>query len=369
MGSNHAEGVSYNLLEFYTTHTRPNESLWREVVAKYQRPILSYSLGQIATALIPYFTLLYAMYLSLSASYAITLALSVPAAGFFVRIFIIMHDCGHGSFFKSRKANQLWGFVTGLLTFVPSYSWSHEHAMHHAAAGNLDNRGTGDIWTLTLQEYLAFPRWKRMWYRIYRNPVVMFGVGPLYLFLIRYRFWRRQDRSRARWSTIGTNVVLLGIVLVMSLSVGLKAYLMIQLPILLLGAMSGVWLFYVQHQFEGTYWERREKWSFVQEALEGSSFYKLPRVLQWFTGNIGFHHVHHLSPRIPNYHLQKCHESHAMFTAVKPLTLRSSWQSLTYRLWDEEEKKLVSYGYIQTFLSKRPTSSGEGREHGIFLQL
>jgi omega-6 fatty acid desaturase (delta-12 desaturase) len=299
------------------------------------------------------------MYLSLRVSYAITLALTVPTAGFLVRIFIIMHDCGHGSFFKSRKANRFWAFVTGLLIFVPSYSWSDEHAKHHATAGNLDNRGTGDIWTLTLQEYLAFPRRQRMWYRIYRNPVGMFGVGPLYTFLIRYRFWRQRDSTRARWSTIRTNVVLLGIVLVMSLTIGVKAYLMIQLPILLLAATAGVWLFYVQHQFEGTYWERHEEWSFVREALEGSSFYKLPRVLQWFTGNIGFHHVHHLSPRIPNYYLQKCHESHSMFQTVQPLTLWSSLQSFAFRLWDEEEKKLVSYGYIETVLSKRPTSCGE----------
>lgn len=338
---------------------KPNESLWREVVARYQRPSLPHSLGQIATTLIPYFTLLCAMYLSLRVSYAITLVLTVPAAGFLVRIFIIMHDCGHGSFFKSKKANRLWGFVTGLLTFVPSYAWSHEHAKHHAAAGDLDKRGDGDIWTLTLLEYLALPRWKRMWYRVYRNPLVMFGVGSLYTFLIRYRFWRRRDSTRARWSTIRTNVVLLGIVLVMSLKIGIKAYLMVQLPVLLLAAMAGVWLFYVQHQFEGAYWERREKWSFVREALEGSSFYKLPRVLQWFTCNIGFHHVHHLSPRIPNYHLQKCHESHSMFKAVKPLTLSSGWQSLTYRLWAEEEKKLVSYGYIKSFLNKRSTSSRE----------
>ena len=337
---------------------KPNESLWREVVAKYQRPHLPHSLGQIATTLIPYFTLLYVMYLSLRVSYAITLALTVPAAGFLVRIFIIMHDCGHGSFFKSKTANRFWGFVTGLLTFVPSYSWSHDHAKHHAAAGNLDNRGDGDVWTLTLQEYLTSPRWKRMCYCIYRNPVAMFGVGSLYLFLIRYRFWRRQDSLRARWSTIRTNVVLLGIVLLMSLTIGIKAYLMIQLPVLLLATTAGAWLFYVQHQFEGTYWERREKWSFVREALEGSSFYKLPRVLQWFTGNIGFHHVHHLCPRIPNYHLPKCHESHSMFKAVKPLTLGSSWQSLTYRLWDEEEKKLVSFGDIKRFPRKPSTSSG-----------
>jgi omega-6 fatty acid desaturase (delta-12 desaturase) len=342
-----------------TKPLQPDPFVWREVVAKYQRPHLSRSLGQIITTLIPYFALLYAMYLSLRISYAITLALTVPAAGFLVRCFVIMHDCGHGSFFQSKRANRIWGCVTGLLSFIPSYAWSHQHAKHHAAAGNLDNRGYGDVWTLTLQEYLALPGWQRMRYRVYRNPLVMFGFGPLYLFLIRYRFWRRQDNARVRWSTIRTNLMLLGIVLVMSLTIGLKAYLMIQLPVLLLAATAGVWLFYVQHQFDGTYWERREQWSFARQALEGSSFYKLPCVLQWFTGNIGFHHVHHLCPRMPNYHLSTCHESHALFTAVKPLTFRSSFQSLAYRLWDEEGKKLVSYRDIKSFLGKRAIAGGE----------
>jgi omega-6 fatty acid desaturase (delta-12 desaturase) len=332
------------------------EPSWRQAVAKYRHPSLRRSLAQMANTIIPYFALLGAMYLSLPVSYWLTLALAVPAAGFLVRIFIIFHDCGHGSFFAAKRANRTLEFFTGLLLFIPAYCWSHQHAQHHASAGDLDNRGDGDVWTLTVQEYLAQPRWKRFWYRIYRNPVVMFGVGPLYIFLIRYRYWRRKDGPRERWSTIRTNLVLLGIVLVMSLTIGVKAYVMIQLPVILLAATAGVWLFYVQHQFAGTYWERHDTWSFVRQALQGSSFYKLPRLMQWFTGNIGFHHVHHLSPRIPNYHLQRCHESHPMFQVVKPITLWSSWQSLTYRLWDEEGKQLVGYGALKVCLRKPPRS-------------
>jgi omega-6 fatty acid desaturase (delta-12 desaturase) len=316
---------------------------WREAVARYESPSRLRSLGQIANSLIPYLALLGTMYLSLRLSYWLTLALAVPAAGLLVRIFIILHDCGHGAFFASKRANRLVGFIAGLLTFIPSYAWSHDHAKHHASAGDLDNRGNGDIWTLTVREYLARSRWHRLWYRLYRHPVVMFGIGPLYTFAIRYRFWRRRDTSRARWNVIGTNAALLGIVLAMFLTVGLKAYLMVQGPIMALAAAVGVWLFYVQHQFEGTYWERHDKWSFVRAALDGASFYKLPRLLQWFTGNIGFHHVHHLSPRIPNYSLQKCHESHTLFQTIKPITLRESLRSLSYRLWDEEDKRLVGY--------------------------
>jgi omega-6 fatty acid desaturase (delta-12 desaturase) len=293
------------------------------------------------------------MYLTLDVSYWITLGLAIPAAGFLVRSFIIVHDCGHGSFFKSRKANRILGFFAALLTFLPSYHWSHEHAKHHAAAGDLDRRGSGDIWTLTVQEYMALPRWKRVWYRTYRNPFFLFSVAPLYVFFIHYRFWRPGDKARVRWSTVRTNLALAVIVTAASLTIGIKAYLMIQMPIMIVAGTAGVWLFYVQHQFENTYWARHEEWSYVRQALEGSSFYKLPRVLQWFTGNIGFHHVHHLSPRIPNYNLQKCHESHPMFQSVKHLTLLSSLQSLGYRLWDEERKKLVGFSYVSVYLAEQ----------------
>ncbi len=326
---------------------------WRRAVAKYEMPSLARSLRQVANTIIPYFALLYVMYLTLDVSYWITLGLAIPAAGFLTRSFIIAHDCGHGSFFRSMKANRILGFFTALLTFLPSYSWSHEHAKHHAHAGDLDQRGGGDVWTLTVQEYLALPRWKRIWYRIYRNPFFLFGLAPLYVFFINYRYWRPGDNARVRWNTIRTNLVLVGIVVAASLTIGIKAYLMIQLPIMIVAGSGGVWLFYVQHQFETTYWERHEEWSYVREALEGSSFYKLPRILQWFSGNIGFHHVHHLSPRIPNYYLQKCHESDPMFQEVKHVTLWSSLKSLGYRLWDEEHKRLVGFNYVSVYLAKQ----------------
>jgi omega-6 fatty acid desaturase (delta-12 desaturase) len=193
------------------------------------------------------------MYLTLDISYWITLGLAIPAAGFLARSFIIFHDCGHGSFFKSRKANRTLGFFAALLTFMPSYYWSHEHAKHHATAGDLDHRGNGDIWTLTVQEYLALSRWKRIWYRTYRNPIFLFGVAPLYVFFVRYRYWRPGDNTRVRWSAMRTNVALFGIVTAASLTIGFKAYLMVQLPIMFVAGAVGVWLFYVQHQFENTY--------------------------------------------------------------------------------------------------------------------
>ncbi len=334
------------------TESKDGWRSWRRVVAKYEAPSLARSLRQIANTIIPYFALLCVMYLTLDVSYWITLGLAIPAAGFLIRNFIIFHDCGHGSFFKSRKANRILGFFAGVMTFLPSYYWSRQHAKHHATAGDLDHRGDGDVWTLTAQEYLALSRWKRIWYRTYRNPFFLFGVVPLYFFLVYYRYWRPGDNRRVRWSTIRTNAALVGIVSAASLTIGLKAYLMIQLPIMIVASSAGVWLFYVQHQFENTYWERHEEWNYVRHALDGSSFYKLPRILQWFSGNIGFHHVHHLSPRIPNYNLQKCHESHPMFQAVKHITLWSSVKSLAYRLWDEEHKKLVGFSYVSVYLAK-----------------
>jgi omega-6 fatty acid desaturase (delta-12 desaturase) len=241
---------------------------------------------------------------------------------------------------------------------MPSYYWSHQHARHHATAGDLDHRGAGDVWTLTVQEYLALSRWKRIWYRIYRNPFFLFGIAPSYIFLVHYRYWRKGDSRRVRWSTMRTNVALLAIVIAAALTIGIKACLMIQLPIMFVATSAGVWLFYVQHQFENTYWERHGEWSYVRHALEGSSFYKLPRVLQWFSGNIGFHHIHHLSPRIPNYKLQRCHESHPMFETVRPITLWSSLKSLGYRLWDEERKELVGFSYVAVYLAKQAMLAG-----------
>jgi omega-6 fatty acid desaturase (delta-12 desaturase) len=319
------------------------ERYWREAVARHQAPTLRRSVWQLSNSLVPYLALWGLMVWTLDISYWITLALAVPAAGFQMRLFIIFHDCGHASFFTSRRANRLVEFITGTLTFSPYRQWRHLHALHHATAADLDRRGSGDIWTLTVQEYLEASRWKRLAYRVSRNPFVLFVLAPAYLFLVHHRFPSRAVSPRHRRGVHWTNAALLGIVVLMSLTIGIKAYLLVQLPIVMLAAAAGVWLFYVQHQFEGVYWERRENWSFTDAALQGSSFYKLPRVLQWFTGNIGFHHIHHLSPAIPNYNLEACHRENPPFQDVRHVTLRSSIKALSFRLWDERRRALVGY--------------------------
>jgi acyl-lipid omega-6 desaturase (Delta-12 desaturase) len=316
---------------------------WKEAVTRHQEPMLRKSIWQVLNSLIPYLSLCALMVWTLHISYGLTLAVAVLAAGFMIRIFIIFHDCGHGSFFKSQRANHILGFVTGVLTFTPYDQWRHKHALHHATSGDLDGRGTGDIWTLTVQEYLEAPRWKRLVYRLFRNPIVLFVLVPLYLFLIHQRFPSRAVGRRERLGVHYTNGAILSIAVLMSLTIGFKHYLMIQLPVMAITGAVGLWLFYVQHQFEGVYWQRRKDWGFAEAALGGSSFYKLPRILQWFSGNIGFHHVHHLSPRIPNYNLERCHRADRLFRSVKPITLLSSLRSFTYRLWDERRGKLIGY--------------------------
>ena len=331
-----------------TRKTPPATSVWKQAIAEHRKPVLRSGLWQICNSLIPYLALWGLMVWTLNISYWITLALAVFAAGFLVRIFIIFHDCGHGSFFKSKRANRLTEFVTGVLTFTPYRQWRYEHALHHATSGDLDRRGTGEIWTLTVQEYLEASRWKRFSYRLARNPLVLFGVAPSFVFLVQQRFPSRVAGKRERQGVYWTNAALLAIVVLMSLTIGIKAYLLIQLPVMLLAASAGVWLFYVQHQFEDVQWERREDWDYTEAALRGSSFYKLPKVLQWFTGNIGFHHIHHLSPAIPNYNLERCHNETPMFRQVKPVTLWRSLKALSFRLWDEQRRKLVGYGRLRT---------------------
>ena len=323
-------------------------SAWKKIVARYQKPAIGPSLWQTANTLLPYTALWFLMYLSISVSYWLTLPLAILAGGFLVRTFIISHDCGHGSFFESRKANDILGFITGVLTFTPYHHWRWEHALHHSSSGDLDRRGTGDVWTLTVQEYLESSRWRRFAYRLARNPIVLFVLAPLFLFLIRQRFPSPKAARRERHSVYWTNLALFGLAAGLSWVFGIKTYLLIQSTILMVAGAAGVWLFYVQHQFEGVYWERTEKWDYTTAALQGSSFYKLPRVLQWFSGNIGFHHIHHLSPRIPNYHLEKCHDADPLFQSVKPVTLFSSLKSFTFRLWDEQRRRLVGYGHLRT---------------------
>ena len=316
---------------------------WKSIVCKFQQPSTPRALWQITNTLVPYTLLWFLMYRTMAISWWLTVLLAILASAFLVRVFIILHDCGHGSFFKSGAANDVWGLLCGVLTFTPYYHWRWEHSLHHATAGDLDRRGVGDVWTLTVQEYLESSRWKRFAYRLARNPFVLFVVAPVYLFLIRHRFPKARANRRERYSVYLMNLALLGMAAAMVVAFGLKAYLLIQLTILMVAGSAGVWLFYVQHQFEGVYWERRNEWDYAAAALQGSSFYKLPRVLQWFSGNIGFHHIHHLSPRIPNYNLEQCHQADPLFQTVKPVTLFSSFQSLTFRFWDERRRKLVGY--------------------------
>ena len=330
-----------------TIETDRSAVAWRRAVDPFQHANKQRSAWQLVNTLIPYLVLWILMYRSLFISYWLTLALSVLAAGFMVRLFVIFHDCAHGSFFASQRANTAVGIFTGIITFTAYYDWRHSHAVHHATAGDLDRRGTGDILTMTVDEYLDAPWWKRLAYRVYRFPPVLLGIGPAFLFLIVQRFPIRVAGQRERNSVLWTDLALLVIVVAAALTIGWQAYVLIQIPIMVIGGAAGVWLFYIQHQFEGVYWERHEKWDFEAAALQGSSFYKLPRILQWFSGNIGFHHIHHLSPRIPNYNLESCYNSSPLFQAVKSITLRSSLKSLNFRLWDERSRRLVGFNAIK----------------------
>ena len=305
--------------------------------------------------LVPYAVLWYLMYRSLSVSYLLTIALAAVAALFLVRSFIMLHDCGHGAFFsKSQKANDFLGYILGVLTFTPYHYWRYEHAVHHATSGDLDRRRLGDIWTLTVDEYLGSSPWKRTAYRLYRNPLVLFIVGPAFLFLIEYRFPLHNPQKRERRNVHRTNLGIAVVAALISAVIGFKAYLMIQIPIILIGSSAGVWMFYIQHQFEGVYWERHENWDYLAAALEGCSYYKLPRVLQWCTGNIGFHHIHHLGPRIPNYFLEKCYNENPLFRNITTITLITSLRTLRLRLWDEERHELVGWDRLKTLHTRNP---------------
>jgi len=321
---------------------------WQELTAGYQKPDTLRSVWQLANTVIPYLILWYLMYRSLEISYWLTLALTVLASGFLVRIFIIFHDCCHGSFFQSKRANRIVGFLTGVLTFTPYDRWRREHSAHHATSGDLDRRDLGgEIWTLTVDEYLASPLSTRLTYRLYRSPLVMLTIGPSFLFLVKHRFSNREARRRERHNVYATNVGVIAFIALLVALMGPRAYLMIQIPIMIVAGGAAVWLFYVQHQFEAVYWEHHDKWDYSRAALEGSSFYDLPRILHWFTGNIGYHHIHHLGPRIPNYLLRRCHEENPTLAPASPITLLSSLQSSRLRLWDEEHQRMVGFRYLR----------------------
>lgn len=356
MTSDHPENVSGATVGDQPSAAKSAE--WKEIVRKYQNPSIAGSVWQLANTLIPYVSLWILMYFLVGVSWWLVVPLAMLAGAFLVRIFVIFHDCTHGSFFESRRANDVVGCITGVLTFTPYHHWKWEHSVHHSHAANLDKRGMGDVWTLTVQEYLKASRWKRFSYRLSRNPIVLFAVAPLTLFLVLHRFPAHDAKKRERRGVHITNLAILAVACLLAWAFGIKAYLLIQLIVLLVASTAGVWLFYVQHQFEDVYWERHPDWDFAEAALHGSSFYKLPRILQWFSGNIGFHHIHHLSPRIPNYNLERCHESHPLFQRVKPLTFLKSFKTMGYRLWDEQMRKLVSFRHIKGM--RRAGKTGQG---------
>jgi omega-6 fatty acid desaturase (delta-12 desaturase) len=287
------------------------------------------------------------MYLSLDLSYLVTLAIAVPTGGFLVRTFIVFHDCAHGSFFRSSRANAWVGRGCGLLVFAPFAAWRHEHAVHHATSGDLDRRGVGDVPTLTVAEYEALPARSRIAYRLFRNPAVMFGVGPIWAMVISPRFISRSARARLRHSVALTNLALAIVVGGLCLLVGPLDFLLVWGPPALIAGAVGVWLFYVQHQFEDAYWESSPDWSYADAALRGSSYLRLRQPLQFFTGNIGLHHVHHLSARVPNYNLQRAHDEMPILQSVPTLTIWDGLRAARLKLWDEEHRRLVSFSDLR----------------------
>jgi omega-6 fatty acid desaturase (delta-12 desaturase) len=313
--------------------------------AHYREPNSTRSALEIVITAVPFALLWVLMWVGLEAGYWIGLLLAVPAAGFLVRLFMIQHDCGHGSFFRHRLVNDWVGRVIGVLTLTPYDFWRHAHALHHGSSGNLDRRGIGDIDTLTVREFLALTRGRRLLYRLYRHPIVMFGIGPAYLFILRHRLPTGLMRSGWQpWlSAMTTNVAIAVLVATMIWLVGVDPVLLVQLPITLLAGTIGVWLFYVQHQFEDTFWAHDEDWNFHEAGLNGSSHYDLPIVLRWFTANIGVHHVHHLCSRIPYYRLPQVLRDHPQLSAVGRLTLFQSLRCVRKVLWDEGRHKLVSF--------------------------
>ena len=308
-------------------------SFRREDLLRYSQPHLGRSLIDLATSVVPYLALSFAMLMALKVSYLLVLVIAVPAAGFLVRTFIIFHDCSHGSFLPSRRANAWLGTVLGLFVYSPFLRWRHDHAIHHATSGDLGRRGGGDVRTLTICEYRALAPKARLGYRLFRNPLVMFGLGPIAALLVGPRIVARDARPRMRRSVIGTNIALAVLLASVCWLIGWSNFLLVQAPTLMLAGSAGIWLFYVQHQFEDAYWEDASSWTYADAALRGSSYLKLPKVLQFFSGNIGLHHVHHLNSRIPNYNLQRAHDENEIFHDVPTLTLMDGMRELRWWTW------------------------------------
>lgn len=322
---------------------------WSSELARFKCASRVKSNWQVLNTVVPFCGLWCLMYLSLSVTYWLTLLLAVPAAGLLVRLFIIQHDCGHHSFFRSRRANDILGTCCSLFTLTPYDLWRRNHSRHHASSGNLTHRGYGDVWVLTVDEFRRRTFWGRLQYRLYRHPLFLFGIGPSLLFVLYQRFtfhipiaWHRERRS-VHWTNLGLTAVLLAA----SLTVGLVEFLSVHGPIVVLAASVGSWLFFIQHQYEDAYWEPHDRWDFIRAACEGSSYYRLPRILQWFTGNIGFHHIHHLESRIPNYNLPTCFASIPELRRCVTIGMWDSLQCTRLKLWDEQLQRMVTFREVQ----------------------
>ena len=332
---------------------------WYQDTQKYEQPDLCKAIGQLLNTLVPYVLMLYLMYHAIQSGYSywVTLALAVPAAGFLGRILIFFHDCAHSSFLASRKANNILGHICGILAFTPYEDWRRAHNTHHATVADLDRRSVGDIWTLTVDEFLTAPWRTRIRYRLFRNPLILFGLGPIYEFLISHRMSHKGGTRNERYGVYLNNLTILAIVLTASLTIGLRTYVLIQLPVIVICGSMALWMFYTQHQFVGVHWVRHEEWNPIRAAMDGSSYYKLPRLLQWFTGSIGYHHVHHIRPRIPNYNLQRCYDETPAMQKIHPLTICKSLKSPFLHLWDETQEKMVGFQSLKG-LARRKSGRG-----------
>jgi acyl-lipid omega-6 desaturase (Delta-12 desaturase) len=339
---------------------QPDRTDPRPTLAEYAHPHLGRGLLELMTSVVPYLAISFLMYRTLAVSYPLALVLAIPAAGFLVRTFVVFHDCAHGSLLASKRANRHLGRFLGLFVLSPYARWRHDHAVHHATSGDLARRGVGDIVTLTVDEYWARGWAGRLGYRIVRNPLLMFGLGPVIAMIVGPRIATRSQRPRLRHSVFATDVALVLIVGGLCALMGWENFLLVWAPPAMLAGSVGIWLFYVQHQFEDAYWQGSDEWSFADAALRGSSYLKLPKILQFFTGNIGLHHVHHLNARIPNYRLQRAHDENAIFHNVPTLSLWDGLRAVRLKLWDEQSGKLVTFaqaGRGEAFALRRAAST------------
>lgn len=310
------------------------------------------SIIQILNTILPLFLSWTLAYVSISYSIPLALVFSVIAAGLIIRTFIIFHDCTHGSFFHNKKLNDTIGTITGVLTLFPYAKWKREHAIHHASSSNLDARGVGDIWVMTVDEYKDASKWQRFAYRMYRNPFVLFGLGPFYLVLGSGRINRKDAKKKERNNTYLTNILIVLFYGTIAFFVGWQAFLIVQVVSLYIAASLGIWLFYIQHTFEDSYFEEESEWDYVKAAVDGSSYYKLPRLFQWLTGNIGYHHVHHLAPRVPNYNLEEAHEKTPPLHQATTITFITSLKSLKYKVYDPENKIFITFREARQRMAK-----------------